>query len=136
MEVVRVRYPNPYPPYPERRCAIEVAVQFNPRWLKLGFRSDWQARRYADRIRGTWLHSYLRLDSRVVGSWVLIRLPSCIVEIVSSAGCPGYAGFYFRFCEPWVCRRWEESMVCFRRIRGSSTEIYVRRDISEKEIFG
>ena len=117
-------------------CAIEVAIQFEPRWLKLGFRTRWQAQRYADRIRGCWCHHHLRLETRVIGTWVLIRLPWCVVESVSSTSCPGYAGFYFRFSDPWIAHKWQENMVCFKPIRGSRTDLYIARDMPEKEIFG
>jgi hypothetical protein len=119
-------------------CAIQVAVQFEPRWLKLGFRTRWQAERYAERVRASWCHHNLRLETRVAGTWVLIRLPSAVIEIVSSASCcaPGYAGFYFRFSDPYVARRWEENLLCFRSVRGSRTDLFVLRDITEKEIFG
>ncbi|KAH8194192.1 hypothetical protein TruAng_011636 [Truncatella angustata] len=113
---------------------IQVAVQFDPLWLKLGFRNNWQARRYAERIRPCWCHHHLRLDTRVVGTWVLIRIPiNHIIEVVASGdGC----GFYFRFNDPWIARRWEEDLLVFRRIRGSKTDLYVWRDISERELFG
>ncbi|KAK9790815.1 putative PH domain-containing protein [Seiridium cardinale] len=71
-----------------------------------------------------------------MGTWVLIRLPSAITEIVSSANVPGYSGFYFRFKDSFIARKWEEGLLCFRRIRGSKTDLYVVRDISEREMFG
>lgn len=117
-------------------CSLQVAIQFEPRWLKIGFRHNWQAQSYADRIRCTWIHDACRLESRVIGPWVLIRLPSFITEIISSASCPGYSGFYFRFSDTFIAKKWEESLLCFRRIKGSKTDLYIVRNINEKEIFG
>ncbi|KAH9989102.1 hypothetical protein F4779DRAFT_266230 [Xylariaceae sp. FL0662B] len=110
---------------------LDVSIHFDPRRISIGFRSDYQAFRYSERIMRRSFLRDMALDCQVSGRFVSLRLPSRVTDIMSSTS---YEGFYLCFSDAEVASRWQDALLVWRFVSGSATRLYVERDIDNNRL--
>jgi hypothetical protein len=116
-------------PYPYTFLEVHIKFPtFDPptdAYISIGFPELRQAKWYHQHIKGTALHHEQNLLSQRKDRMVSVRLPSRFTQISASSKCDG---FYFTVSDEGLAEQWVASLVVWKFLQGSKTQLYVTRN--------
>ncbi|CAJ2504197.1 Uu.00g115910.m01.CDS01 [Anthostomella pinea] len=107
---------------------LGVSVHFEPRKLTIAFQNEFQAIKSYTLVKDRSFTKDMNLDPSQHRRYVSLRLPSRVTDIVASTAC---GGFYLHFCDVDVAKGWHKTLLLWKFVDGSSTDLYLARDISQ-----